>query len=348
MSRSFNLSNNDRDRVTRHETTFEFIERGGRPEGVAIRPWFEKWYRIYPNGHRETWKTRLKSKHYREFMGAYFELQAFAMLRRLNCRVEIHPCFSETSGTVDFLATHGQVRFYMEATVCGVNQGIAHSSANEEDAVRKIKENVTNSHSDVWLSATGELSNTLRTDPLIKPIRELLDLYTADEVRRLHDGNRRDCPRTSINEGDWTLDVSLLPPLTSDGRGQVWGPCRGGPMDGSLLLARTLSKKAQDWNRKKLKQESFLIVVNNCHSDYSWGDERSAIYDHPAPNVDEEAFSQPLSHVAGVIVFGNAILGREHSAPVKMYRNRGHCIPECLQFLTQEQTLSELLGIGSI
>ena len=44
-------------------------------------------------------KNRLQLEGFGEFMGTYFELQIFAMLRRLNCHVEIHPCFDGTEST---------------------------------------------------------------------------------------------------------------------------------------------------------------------------------------------------------------------------------------------------------
>ena len=121
------------------ETTFEFLQRGGRMEAIEIRQWIEKWYQKHFAIHDGVdLKKRLKSKDFGNFMGAYFELQIFAMLRLLDCDVKIHPDFKGTGGTVDFCAIHGEGRFYMEATVCGINHGILRSNVREEDAVRKI------------------------------------------------------------------------------------------------------------------------------------------------------------------------------------------------------------------
>lgn len=331
---------------TERETTFEFLARGGRPEAVEIREWMEKWFQEFPADHRMNLKNRLQLEGFGEFMGTYFELQIFAMLRRLNCHVEIHPCFDGTESTVDFRVKHGNLKFYVEATVCGINQGILRSNANEEDAVCKIRETVTHRHSDVWLEATGELCKTLGRHRLVGPIKGLLESCTADEVRMLQGEGLWRPPRTSIVEGEWKLDVYLSPPIASDGRGQVWGPMRGGPVDGSSQLAGALFRKAENWKKKRLERDIFLLAVNVCHSDYSWGEERGAVYGRPAPIVDQDAFSEPLSRVAGVIVFGNATLGRERIAPVQLYRNANKCIPECLHFLANESSSGQLLGIG--
>ena len=95
--------------------TFEFLERGARKEAVAIRHWMQDWFAAYPEDHREELRRRLQLKSFREFMAAHFELQVFAMLCRLGCRVEIHPKFTDTRGTVDFRAGHGNDTFYVEA-----------------------------------------------------------------------------------------------------------------------------------------------------------------------------------------------------------------------------------------
>ena len=332
--------------TTDHETTLDFLARGGRPEAVAIRQWMEKWFQRYPVDHREELKNRLQSQDVGQFMGAYFELQVFAMLRLLDCDLDVHPSFVGTGGTVDFRVTHGEDSFYVEATVCGIDRGMLHSNANEEDAVRKIREVIEHPHSDVWLDAEGKLRNTLGKDPLASPIRKLLDSCSAEDVRGLEDGFSWHRPRTLIQEGDWRLEVSLSSPIASDGKGQVRGPSRGGCVDGSSPVAEALSKKVKDWTKKGLEREVFVIAINNCHSEYWWGDERSAIYAKSDSIADQDAFSEPLSRVSGVIVFGKATLGQERSAPVQLHENRDRGIPECLQFLKQETSLAKLLGLG--
>ena len=289
------------------------------------------------------------------FMGAYFELQVFAMLRRLNCCVDIHPRFSGTEGTVDFRVTYGQDRFYVEATVCGINQGILRSSSNEEDAVRKIKNAFNEPHSDVWLHATGELRRTLGKHRLVHPIKDLLRSYDADDVRRL-EGESPWAPwarpQTSISESGWRLDVHLRPPIASSGRGQIWGPSRVGPVDGSSTLAKALSKKAEDWKKKGLEQENFLIAVNVCHSDFSWYasdaiDIMRALYCDLKEQRCGSEFRRDLRHVTGIIAFNNGVLGKEIDTTVRIFRNGKANIPNCLHFLLEEGKFGSLIGMST-
>ena len=333
---------------TKSESTFQFLERDGRVESIEIRHWMEKWFQEYPEGQRTELKKRFKSKDSAKFTEAYFELQVFAMLRLLDCDVKVHPDFDNTGSTVDFEARNGESRFYVEATVCGFNKGALHSNANEEDAARKIKENLHTPHSDIWLSAEGELSTTLPGSRVIEPFQELLNKYTVDQVKQrvlaLGLVHAQQHLSISIEEGNWRLEGFLAPPIASNGQGQVFGPSRGGAVDGAEPLQRTLVKKVDDWKQKRLANEIFVIAVNACHSEFSWGDERSAVFENCDLDSDENTSFATLSRVNGVIVFDHAVLGAERDSRVKLYRNGSMPIPDCLEFLVCEQTLGELLG----
>ena len=332
--------------IANGETTFEFLQRGGRTEAIPIRQWIENWFGQYPDDHGQELRKRLQSKKFAEFMSAYFELQVFSVLCRLGCGVEVHPDFAETPGKVDFGVTHGQERFYVEATVCGIEQGILRSNANEEDAVRKIKEAIRCPHSDVWMDAEGELLETLGKNRLVGPVQELLDSCSPDAVFGLDEVQSSHRPRTLIQEGDWKLDIFLARPIASDGKGQVQGPSRGGPVDSASLISTALRKKAKDWADKKRDDATFVIAINVCHSEYWVGDELEAIYGQSDPIIDQDSFSQSLSRVAGVIVIGNATLGLERGAPVRLYENPDRDAPECLQFLRPETGFGGLIGLA--
>ena len=327
-----------------NETPFEFLERGARTEAVAIRLWMQKWFTAYPEDHREEFRRRLQLKSFREFMAAYFELQIFAMLRRLGCRVEIHPKFTDTHGTVDFRAVQGSDTFYVEATVSGIlREGVLRGTANEQDAVDKIRDAFTGAHSHIHLATEGQLRKALGKQRLVKPIRRLLESTSAEEVQSLRLARRR--PQVTIAESEWEMRVSLSPPAAEHRRCHVWGPARAGAVDGAMPLQKALEKKAKDWNKKRLQTENFIVAINTCDSDYSLGAESRAIFGRRDAEADTcGEFPKPLDRVSGVIVFGNATLGRERSAPVKLYENRDRQVPKCLQFLRQERHLGELLG----
>lgn len=328
------------------ETTFEFLERGGRTEAIEIRQWIENWFREYPEDHGKELSSRLQSKKFHKFMSAYFELQVFSVLRRLGCDVEIHPEFAETSGTVDFGVAHGEDSFYLEATVCGLEQGILRSNANEEDAIRKIRDAIPCPHSDVWIDAEGELLKMLGKRRLVDPVQDLLESCSPDAMLSFDEAHSWQRPRTVIQEGNWRLDISLVRPIASDGRGRIHGPGRCGSVDGAPPIAESLRTKKKAWTKKKRDDARFVIAVNVCHSDYWLEDEVRAIYGRLDPVVGQDRFSRTLRRVAAVIVIGNGTFGRERVAPVRLYENPDRGAPECLRFLRQEISLGGLIGLA--
>ena len=339
--------------TTEPETALNFLARGERPEIVEIRQWMENWYEVFPVGSRKDLRKRFQSKDIGEFTSTYFELQVFALLSRLNCDLEVHPRFAGTEGTVDFRVTHGKETFYVEATVCGFGQGNLRSSTNEEDAVRKIRENIRELHSDIWLSAEGELNTALSKERVCAPFQGLLNQYTPDDVRTLCTEPRLTQPQqrgelsASIAEGNWRLYGHLAPPIASNSQGQVHGPARGGAVDsGKEPLKKALRNKAHDWKEKKLEEEIFVIMLNACHSEFFWEDEREAIFGNRDLPSDQAAFVDTLREVNGVVVFDHAVLGSERGTRVKLYRNGSMPIPECLEFLVCERHLGDLLGLG--
>ncbi|MDE0313562.1 MAG: hypothetical protein OXM61_01555, partial [Candidatus Poribacteria bacterium] len=58
--------------IRQRETTFEFLQRGGRKEATEIREWLENWFRKIPPDIQSNLKGRLKGN-YQQFLGALFE-----------------------------------------------------------------------------------------------------------------------------------------------------------------------------------------------------------------------------------------------------------------------------------
>lgn len=320
---------------------------------IPIREWMEHSFRALPVNAMPRIRQRLQSPKFAEFLSAHFELQVFTLLRRVGCSIEVEPPFPGTQGaTVDFLARHHEDAFYVEATVCGLGQGVLSSNANEEDAVQKIRAGLTDLHSDLWLQAEGELHRTLSKRRLLLPFQNLLKTHTPDDVRVLHSRlgtYEAGCHLSvTIQEGDWKLTGRLDPPRASNGQGQVWGPVRSGAVSAEAPLALALAKKAKDWRRMNLKDECFLIAVNVCNPDFGWNlDELRAIHASDPPqslSAPSPRFAPYLSRVAGVLVLDNATLGMERQARVRLHANPHRHIPECLQPLLQEQILGDALN----
>lgn len=334
---------------TARETMFEFLQRGGRNGAVEIRHWIESWFQAVPDNQRKALEGRLKSKHFKQFLGAMFELEVHEILRRRGCMMEWEPELPG-GGTVEFRVIDKNQEFYVEATVCGIGQGALHSNENEHDAVEKLRKHLKRLHSDLRLSAKGELKKSLGKE-FVKQFQDLLDTHPLEEVQNVHREHGSlwalSLLSTEFHEGDWVLKGELRPAVASNGVGKVLGPARTEYVDGATPITTALKQKVKNWKRGGLKDRDFLIAINVCHSDAFSDDPEQAIFDRMRSAERDENFPEYLSCVNGVLILYQATLGNERSAPVRLYQNGQKNIPECLQFLLQEKRLGDLLGIGA-
>ena len=334
-----------------HETTFDYLQRGGRNEAVEIRQWIEDWFQAIPSiSKKKKLEGDLKSKPFSQFLSALFELEVHEILKRSCCSVEMEPDLPNSSGEIDFHANCNGYEFYVEATVCGIGKGELHSNENEYDFVEKLRNELKRMHCDLWLNANGELRKTLGKK-YVKQIKEFVSEYSAKEVENIcreHGKLQRPrLPSMEIREGDWILECQLQPAIATNGLGDIYGPTRSGCVDGVTPIVRALTKKMIDWKDRRMPSANFLLAVNICHSSSFYPvDVERAIYGNRQCLRGGVKFDEYLSRVTGIIVLNNATLGKERCAQVKLYKNKGKNIPNCLRFLLQEQRLGDLLGIG--
>ena len=182
----FNIKPVRRGPRTDREGIHEFLEREGRPEAAPIRDWIEHWSGQLPSEKQADIRGRLRSGETDRFTEAYFELQMFGLLKTSRHEVCVEPTLSGGSYKPDFLATRGSRTFYLEATVCGQGN---HNTANESDAVEKIKlalrEEHVHMHSDLWLEAEGNLDRTLSKREISRPFIDLLTRTSAEGGRAM-------------------------------------------------------------------------------------------------------------------------------------------------------------------
>ena len=250
-----------------------------------------------------------------------------------------------TEDQIDFLAQVGDQQFYVEAAVCGLGKSELRSNDAEDDAVRKISEQIPYPHSHLWLEATGELNRMLPKKCVVAPFRDLLEKNTPEEVRRRHaEGGLANAPCAKLPEGNWILK-GYLDPVSDGSTGQVWGPARTGMVDGSRALREKLSAKAKKWRNVDLGGRPFLVAVNDC-SRLHRRDREIALFGRTGRDGSpSQSLRRSFSKVDGVLVASNAVLGNELDAEVRLYRNPCGNVPTCLDHLERPHTLRVLLGI---
>ena len=352
MNTVFNIKPVRRGRTTERERIHEFLEREGRPEAAPIRQWIEDWYSRLPSEKRADIRGRLRSGEIDRFTEAYFELQMFALLKTSRHQVCVEPALANGRYKPDFLATRESRAFYLEATVCGQgddNSGALRASANESDAVEKIRsavhEEEVHMHSHLWLRAEGNLARTLSKRRISKPFIDLLGRTSAEEVEQSHHSG---FPLEAVfNCGDWSLQGVLHPQPFRGAVGQVWGPIRSAVGDASDAISTSLVKKATELRRKGPGgEEIFVIALSVCHSQYFWdrGDEIRAIARDGRNEAPTAPWRDELCDVAGVLFLGNVSLGNELRTKARLVQNPDRSLPESLAFLTTEHNLAELTG----
>ena len=343
------------------ESIFEYLQRSNRPEIIQRCRWINKWFEELPSANKSDFQNRIKAGENHNFNGALFEMQLHSILRRLDFSIEIEVDFPGTEQKIDFLADSFECQHqsvYVEATVSGFGQGELYQNSNERDAVEKVVQNIPSPHSDIWLEMEGRLDKTLGGKDVVKPLHELLERYSPEEVRRINSiRGSHYLPSTEIKEGDWELKGTLRPPPSASSRGKVVGPARSRSgsfeaFDCPTPFSNAVHEKAKKWRKLDFRGIPFLIAVNVCDADFAWsgGDAiiiRRALFKKAGLLEQSEYFRESLSQVNGVIIFTRAVLGNEISARVQLYRNGDAHIPERLHFLFEEQKLGDLLGIGS-
>ena len=341
----------DADPVRTGETTFEFLQRQCEPRFVEYRKLIESLFQDLPIKHCETFRGRLRSKDSAEFQAATFEMQLYRMLIRLGLEIEI-----EGKLPIDFFVRIEHQSCFIEATVCGFGEGAFSSTENEYDAIVKLRQGLPNPHLNIRLEAEGRLKKTLAKNKIIRPFKELLDRFTREEFEEMLRNYAWYDPRytlfeekceTKIKVGDWTLKGTIELPFPQY-EGQIYGPWRSGAMDTSGPLLRSVQAKAKRWSGIDLGHP-FIVAVNNCHSEFTWEDDYSDIKRALTgdPNAaDRASFRLDLHRISGVIVVGNACMGAERMAPVKLFRNGDKEIPDFLHFLEEKQTFGDLLGLS--
>ena len=347
--------------VSSRESNYDYLSRSNRPEVIEICHWMNEWFCEVPPDAKAKIRSRLTATADDTFNGARFELIIHQMLKKLGLGVEIERAIPGTDRKIDFFvypaAGEHERSVYLEATVSGFGQGLLSSNWNEFDAVRKLRAYFHGQgglHSNVWLEAEGELRRTLGCRDIVKPIQELLGRYGPEEVRKRHSTGRpweKPC-REIIRYEDWVLTACLEPPHSSSSVGQVFGPARGGAVDGSKAIRDALRKKASKWKNVDLRGIPLVVAVNGCHSEFSWSehddiDVRCALFKDPNGEERTGQFHESLRCLSGVIVFDHAVLGNERQSRVQLFGNETGDIPEYLRFLHGAQELGVLLDIES-
>ena len=339
----------------------EFLEREGHPEAAPIRDWIEHWYDQLPSDKQRDIRGRMRSGDGRQFTSAYFELQMFAMLRRMGYDITVEPMLADGRYTPDFLARRGDEAFFLEATVCGYGAGGLQGTTNEYDAVEKIRaafeDEGVEIHSNLWLQAEGVLDQTLSRKRVSRPFIDLMRRTTAAEVQRSYESgpyqywHRRQCGEV-VEHGAWRLEGVLDPKPPGCATAYVWGPDRSACGDAAEAIRASLAEKARPWRKMGPPDGMLVVAMSVCHSQYFWkhgdewtdGDETRAIAEDWTSSSLAAPWREELKTINGILFVGDVSLGNEQATRARLRPNPERCPPKSLASLTREHGLAKLTG----
>ncbi len=340
---------------TGKEKIHEFLEREGRPEAAPIMAWIEHWYDQLPSDKQRDIRGRMRSGDHHQFTSAYFELQMFAMLERMEYDIAVEPRLADGRYNPDFLARCDDEAFYLEATVCGQGAGELESTRDEHDAVKKIRaafgDQKVEIHSDLWLQAEGVLNRSLSKKEVSRPFIDLMRRTNAAEVRESFasdsDYHRyRTEYKGRFNYGDWTLEGVLEPKPHKNAAGQVCGPARSAIGDAADAIRASLAEKATPWRRMGPPDGILVVAMSICHSQYFWNSDQEtrAIAQDRTSSDPAAPWRDDFTAISGILFVGDVSLGNEYATRARLFPNPQRCLPESLAPLKKEQRLADLTG----
>lgn len=230
-----------------------------------LRNNLESWFEKFPPESQKDIGGRFRSDIVEQHEGALFELFLHELFTQLGCTLKVHPAIAGVSSRPDFLVCHGDLRFYLEATVAGEGSGPFTRSRNEKDVICKLNK-LTSAHFRIGVHMKGTLRRTLSKENVVRPFKELLNSWDPNEVRRLIDeGGRRAALSRKIECGNWSLE-GRLSPIDPENRGSdqtqqiVINPFQGQFTDSVTPVREALSGKAKEYG----KPDAPLVVAVNA------------------------------------------------------------------------------------
>ena len=303
----------------------------------------------------------MRSGDHYQFTSAYFELQMFAMLKRMEYDITVEPRLADGHYNPDFLVRREDEAFYVEATVCRQGAGGLRITTNEIDAVEKIraafKDEEVEIHSDLWLEAEGALNQTLSRKGVSRPFIDIMRRTTAAEVQRScgsdffhheHGSQHREV----FEFGAWRLEGVLHPKPHEDATGHVWGPARSAVGDATKAIRASLDEKASPWRKMAPPDGILVVAMSVCHTQYFWkhgdewddGDEMRAIAEDWTSSGLAAPWREELKTINGILFVGDVSLGNEQATRARLRPNPERCPPKSLASLTREHGLAKLTG----
>jgi hypothetical protein len=248
----------------RSESLFAFLNRVDRPEFARVRELMEAWFARYSADSHMDIRERFRDADPHQALGAFWELVLHELHLGLGYALERDPAVPETTKRPDFLATRGDVDFYLEGTIIGYS--------DDEMARRRRRDLVLDFvdeafSPDFWVNikVPVEGQTTPSKDQIKKPIEDWLgSLQWTDGQASLDSA-----PEFELRVRDWVLRFRAYPRAESL-RGDPdfptigMGPTWVGTVDERAPIEKSLRDKASRYG----KPHKPYVVAALCLRDF--------------------------------------------------------------------------------
>lgn len=197
---------------SRHdEPTFEFYDRCANPVIGSVRDKLEEWFAHYPPGHdRQDLLGKFRDLDRRQFSSAAWELYIHESLRRQGFAVKPNPPLAGTTRRLDFLATKGSDRVYVECAV------VTHSddAAVRRGGVAALEAAIDASDvPDYWLDLEIDRHGTepIPPDRFVAGLRDWIAVQDIDTLAAVAHRGPDGLPSYDWSEGGWLVNVWAIP-----------------------------------------------------------------------------------------------------------------------------------------
>lgn len=192
------------------EGSFTFLDRIAGAYWDQVRELVEEWFTHVPETERPDLRSRLRSKDDRQGDAAFFELYLHESLRRAGYAVEFHPEVTDTPRRPDFLATKGDSRLYVEATIPSASdESVRQNKITSQ--VYDVLDKTVSPNFYLWIMVQQYQPAAPRVAPLRRELGAWLDTLDPDDVDLATAGSRRELPTFEWSRDGWTIEFRAVP-----------------------------------------------------------------------------------------------------------------------------------------
>ena len=199
-------------RMSNLYSAFVALNQDGSPGQQSLRDRLESWFQRFPADSQNDLRGRFRSNLPYAHEGAFFEVFLHELLTYLGFKVEVHPTLPNSDDHPDFLVCDGSKCFYLEAATTGKKSG-PFTLTNPEQEVIEALRTLTSSDFNLLIETTGELSKSIRKEPLLSKFNKLLlERHDPDEIKATIDAYGSDAaPSAQYDPDGWSIQAWLSP-----------------------------------------------------------------------------------------------------------------------------------------